>query len=107
KEAFNQINRYERHSFTAGKGLFQFVQLFVISNGVNTKYFANNPVKARSFKQTFFWANADNKIITQLSEFATAFLEPCHLSKMITKYIVLNTANTLMALRPYQYYATE
>src|SRR5690606_29799042 len=107
KEAFNQINRYERHSFTAGKGLFQFIQLFVISNGVNTKYYVNNPVKARSFKQTFFWADQNNKIITQLSEFATAFLEPCHLSKMITKYIVLNTANTLMALRPYQYYATE
>ena len=54
KEAFNQINRYERHSFGSGSGLFQYVQLFVISNGVNTKYFANNPVKARSFKQTFF-----------------------------------------------------
>ncbi|NDV17714.1 HsdR family type I site-specific deoxyribonuclease [Muricauda sp. TY007] len=107
KEAFNQINRYERHSFGSGSGLFQFVQLFVISNGVNTKYFANNPVKARSFKQTFFWADRENNIITQLSEFAKAFLEPCHLSKMITKYIVLNTANTLMVLRPYQYYATE
>lgn len=107
KEAFNQINRYQRHSFTAGKGLFQFVQLFVISNGVNTKYFANNPVKARSFKQTFFWADKDNKIVTQLSEFTTQFLEPCHLSKMITKYIVLNTSNMLMVLRPYQYYATE
>ncbi|WP_127139077.1 type I restriction endonuclease subunit R [Flagellimonas oceanensis] len=107
KEAFNQINRYERHSFSSGSGLFQYVQLFVISNGVNTKYFANNPVKARSFKQTFFWADKENNIITQLSDFATAFLEPCHLSKMITKYIVLNTANILMVLRPYQYYATE
>lgn len=107
KEAFNQINRYERHSFSSGSGLFQYVQMFVISNGVNTKYFANNPVKARSFKQTFFWADKENNIITQLSDFATAFLEPCHLSKMITKYIVLNTANILMVLRPYQYYATE
>jgi len=107
KEAFNQINRYERHSFGSGSGLFQYVQFFVISNGVNTKYFANNPVKARSFKQTFFWADRENKIITQLSDFATAFLEPCHLSKMITKYIVLNTSNILMVLRPYQYYATE
>ena len=107
KEAFNQINRYERHSFGSGSGLFQYVQLFVISNGVNTKYFANNPVKARSFKQTFFWADRENNIITQLSDFATAFLEPCHLSKMITKYIVLNTANIIMVLRPYQYYATE
>lgn len=107
KEAFNQINRYERHSFGSGSGLFQYVQLFVISNGVNTKYFANNPVKARSFKQTFFWADRENNIITQLSDFTMAFLEPCHLSKMITKYIVLNTANILMVLRPYQYYATE
>ncbi|WP_276391902.1 type I restriction endonuclease subunit R [Eudoraea chungangensis] len=107
KEAFNQTNRYERHSFSSGKGLFQFIQLFVISNGVNTKYYANNPVKARSFKQTFYWADVNNKIITQLSEFSKLFLEPCHLSKMITKYIVLNTSNTLMVLRPYQYYATE
>jgi len=107
KEAFNQTNRYQRHSFTSGKGLFQYIQLFVISNGVNTKYFANNPVKARSFKQTFYWADKENNAISQLHDFAEAFLEPCHLSKMITKYIVLNTANILMVLRPYQYYATE
>ena len=107
KEAFNQTNRYERHSFSTGAGLFNFIQLFVISNGVNTKYYVNNPVKARSFKQTFFWADVDNKLITNLPEFSTAFLEPCHLSKMITKYVVLNTSNTLMVLRPYQYYATE
>jgi type I restriction enzyme R subunit len=107
KEAFNQTNRYERHSFNSGRGLFQFVQLFVISNGVNTKYYANNPVKARSFKQTFYWADKENNIITQLAEFSKLFLEPCFLSKVITKYIVLNTSNTLMVLRPYQYYATE
>lgn len=107
KEAFNQTNRYERHSYSAGSGLFQFIQLFVISNGVNTKYYANNPIKARSFKQTFYWADKDNKIITQLSEFTAQFLEPCHISKMITKYTVLNTGKILMVLRPYQYYATE
>lgn len=107
KEAFNQTNRYERHTFSTGSGLFNYIQLFVISNGVNTKYYANNPIKLRTFKQTFFWANVDNNLITNLPEFATAFLEPCHLSKMITKYIVLNTSNTLMVLRPYQYYATE
>lgn len=107
KEAFNQINRYERFTFGSGYGLFNFIQLFVISNGVNTKYFANNPVKARSFKQTFYWADEENNLITNLPEFTNAFLEPCHLSKMITKYIVLNTANILMVLRPYQYYATE
>src|SRR5690554_88125 len=108
KEAFNQTNRYERHSFWAGHGLFQFVQLFVISNGVNTKYYANSPLKARSFKQTFFWADAKNKIITQLADFSELFLEPCHLSKMITKYTVLNESHKiLMVLRPYQFYAVE
>lgn len=108
KEAFNQTNRYERHSFGAGHGLFQFIQLFVISNGVNTKYYANNPIKERSFKQTFYWSDENNKLITQLSKFTDIFLEPCHLSKMITKYIVLNeTQKVLMVLRPYQYYATE
>ncbi|NVK08074.1 MAG: type I restriction endonuclease subunit R [Tenacibaculum sp.] len=107
KEAFNQTNRYQRHSYQSGSGLFQFIQLFVISNGVNTKYYANNPVKARSFKQTFYWADKENKIITQLSEFTARFLDPCHVSKMITKYTVLNTSKILMVLRPYQYYATE
>ena len=108
KEAFNQTNRYERHSYWAGHGLFQFIQLFVISNGVNTKYYANNPIKARSFKQTFYWTNDKNKLITQLADFTNEFLEPCHLSKMITKYIVLNESQKiLMILRPYQFYATE
>ncbi|MDF1817522.1 MAG: type I restriction endonuclease subunit R [Immundisolibacteraceae bacterium] len=108
KEAFNQTNRYHRHSFSAGYGLFGYIQLFVISNGVNTKYYANNPVNKRDFKQTFFWADRDNKKITQLSEFAEVFLEKCQLSKMITKYVVLNeSASMLMALRPYQYYAVE
>ncbi len=108
KEAFNQTNRYHRHSFSAGFGLFGYVQLFVISNGVNTKYYANNPVGKRDFKQTFFWADEENKKITQLSEFAEIFLEKCQLSKMITKYVVLNeSANMLMVLRPYQYYAVE
>lgn len=108
KEAFNQINRYERHSFASGSALFQYVQLFVISNGVNTKYFANNSIRQRSFEQTFYWADKSNKLITQLSAFADTFLEPCHVSKMITRYIVLNTTEkALMVLRPYQYYATE
>lgn len=106
KEAFNQVNRYHRHSFSSSYGLFQYVQLFVISNGVNTKYYANN--KTQSFKQTFYWADKDNKLITQLEAFSREFLEPCHLSKMITKYIVLNeTHKILMVLRPYQFFATE
>ena len=108
KEAFNQTNRYHRHSFSAGFGLFGYLQLFVISNGVNTKYYANNPVNRRDFKQTFFWADEDNKTIRQLSEFAEEFLEKCTLSKMITKYIVLHESDQLlMALRPYQFYAVE
>jgi type I restriction enzyme R subunit len=108
KEAFNQINRYERHSFGAGAGLFQFVQIFVISNGVNTKYYANSPIKARSFKQTFYWSDTNNKLVTQLSKVTDIFLEPCHISKMITRYVVINeSAKILMVLRPYQYFAVE
>src|SRR5690554_1089816 len=108
KEAFNQTNRYERHSFWAGHGLFQFVQIFVISNGVNTKYYANGPIKARSFKQTFYWSDVDNKLITQLADFTDLFLEPCHISKMITKYIVIHKSDKiLMVLRPYQFFAVE
>jgi type I restriction enzyme R subunit len=106
KEAFNQINRYQRHSFWAESGLFQYVQLFVISNGVNTKYYANN--RNQDFKQTFFWADEENNPITQLDNFADHFLEKCHLSKMISKYIVLHESDkVLMVLRPYQYYAVE
>ena len=108
KEAFNQTNRYERHSYWAGHGLFQFIQIFVISNGVNTKYYANSPIKARSYKQTFYWSDVDNKLITQLSSFTDIFLEPCHISKMITKYIVIHESDKiLMVLRPYQFYAVE
>lgn len=108
KEAFNQTIRYKTHSFGAGHGLYQYVQLFVISNGVNTKYYANNRKAALSFKQTFFWADPENNKITNLKDFADHFLEACHLSKMICKYIVLaETYKILMVLRPYQYYATE
>ncbi|MBH0076025.1 type I restriction endonuclease subunit R [Pseudoalteromonas sp. SWYJ118] len=108
KEAFNQINRYERHSYGAGQGLFQFIQIFVISNGVNTKYYANSSIKARSFKQTFYWTDVNNKLNTQLSTFTDSFLEPCHISKMITKYVVLNESQRiLMVLRPYQFFAVE
>jgi len=106
KEAFNQTNRYQRHSYGASLALFQFIQIFVISNGVNTKYYANN--KSQSFKQTFFWSDSNNKLITQLDKFTFSFLDTCHVSKMICKYIVLNqTYKVLMVLRPYQYYAVE
>ncbi len=106
KEAFNQTNRYQRHTYGASNGLFQYIQVFVISNGVNTKYYANNP--HQSFKQTFYWADKENKVISQLEQFTKEFLEPCHISKMITRYTVLNEAQKiLMILRPYQYYACE
>ncbi|MEJ7830132.1 MAG: type I restriction endonuclease subunit R, partial [Segetibacter sp.] len=106
KEAFNQTNRYHRHSYDTSYGLFHYIQLFVISNGVNTKYYANN--RKQDFDQTFFWGDTDNKRITQLTDFAQLFLEPCHLSKMITKYMVLNETNkVLMVCRPYQFYASE
>jgi type I restriction enzyme R subunit len=107
KEAFNQLNRYQRHSFNANYALYQYVQVFVISNGVNTKYFANN--RYQDFKQTFYWTDVANKRLTNIvTDFADAFLEPCHISKMICKYIVLNEANKIpMILRPYQYYAVE
>jgi type I restriction enzyme R subunit len=106
KEAFNQINRYQRHSYGFNSGLFHYVQIFVISNGVNTKYYSNN--KKQTFKQTFFWADKDNKNIVSLEEFTSVFLEKCHISKMIAKYIVLAEVHKiLMVLRPYQYYAVE
>ncbi|HEX9980222.1 MAG TPA: type I restriction endonuclease subunit R [Flavobacterium sp.] len=108
KEAYNQISRYSKHSFGASLGLFNFVQLFVISNGVNTKYFSNFSGQKPDFKQTFYWTDENNKRISQLSDFTNTFLEKCHLSKMITKYIVLHeTDKALMVLRPYQYFAVE
>ncbi len=105
KVAFHQINRYQHESYDAGAGLFQYVQLFIISNGVNTKYFANN--KYQAFQQTFYWTDKENNRISDLSEFADTFLRTCHLAKMITHYIVITASNILKVLRPYQVYATE
>ena len=106
KEAFNQINRYQRHSFWTNGSLFNYVQIFVISNGVNTKYYANN--RRQSFQQTFFWADENNRNITALSDFASAFLNRDHLWKMIANYIVQSeTHKIMMVLRPYKFYAAE
>ncbi|WP_299526301.1 type I restriction endonuclease subunit R [uncultured Methanobrevibacter sp.] len=103
KQAFKQIQRYQLHSF---HNLFNYVQIFVISNGVNTKFFSNN--QELNYNFTFFWKDKDNKNINNLEEFADTFLEKCHLSKMISQYIVLNeTRKSLMVLRAYQYYAVE
>ncbi len=107
KEAFNQINRYQRHSFGESAALFQYVQIFIISNGVNTKYYANN--RHQSFKQTFYWTDKENKRLTNiLNGFTSEFLERCHVSRLICRYVVLNeTHKVLMVLRPYQFYAVE
>lgn len=106
KQAFNQVRRYQKHSYHANHALFNYVQLFVISNGVNTQYFANN--SELSAKQTFDWTDVNNQRIAKLPEFASAFLQPAHLAAMLCKYIVLNeTEKCLMVLRPYQFYAVE
>ncbi|CRX45681.1 HsdR family type I site-specific deoxyribonuclease [Yersinia enterocolitica] len=106
KEAFNQIDRYHRDAFWVGSGLFQYVQIFIISNGVDTKYYANN--RTNHFEQTYFWTDEKNEPIKALDKFAEAFLKVCHIAKMITHYTVLNeTRKCLMVMRPYQYYACE
>jgi len=105
KQAFNQIQRYHHDSYDAGYGLFQYVQVFIISNGVNTKYYSNN--KVASFKQTFFWTDKENNRFSNLNEFSEEFLKPCHIAKMITQYTVLTEEQVIKILRPYQFYATE
>ena len=103
KQAYNQIQRYHKTSF---HGLFDYIQLFVISNGVNTRYFANNPNSG--YKFTFYWTDAANHPFNELDKFAVFFLEKCTLGKIIGKYIVLHEGDKcLMVLRPYQFYAVE
>lgn len=104
KEAFNQIQRYRKHSF---RGLYRFLQLFVVSNGVDTKYFANSDGDML-FGYTFYWSDAENNRITTLNEFTESFLEKCHMAKMIARYMILNdTEKKLMVMRPYQVFAVE
>ena len=103
KQAYNQIQRYHKTSF---HGLFDYIQLFVISNGVNTRYIANNPNSG--YKFTFNWTDAANHPFNELDKFAVFFLEKCTLGKIIGKYIVLHEGDKcLMVLRPYQFYAVE
>ena len=104
KEAFNQVVRYKKHSLN---DLFRYVQIFVISNGIDTKYFANSD-REMDFQFTFYWTDKNNNRIDNLFDFALAFLPPCHISKMISRYMVVDdTQKTLMVMRPYQYYAVE
>ncbi|WP_404446200.1 type I restriction endonuclease subunit R [Microbacterium marinum] len=122
REAFNQINRYQRDSFWAGSGLFEYVQLFVISNGMLTKYYSNTtrtqhlkegqkPGKGRktsnSFEFTSWWADAQNKPITELTSFAKTFFAKHTLLNILTRYCVLTADRLLLVMRPYQIVATE
>ena len=103
KQAYNQVQRYHKTSF---HGLFDYIQLFVISNGVNTRYFANNP--NGGYKFTFNWTDKANNPFNDLNMFANFFFDKCTLGKIISKYIVLHEGEkALMVLRPYQYYAVE
>ena len=122
KEAFNQINRYQRDSFWAGSGLFNFIQIFVISNGTHTKYYSNTTrfshvkdqnkaVKSEktsnSFEFTSFWADAKNKIIPDLVDFTRTFFAKHTLLNILTKYCVFTAEEKLLVMRPYQIAATE
>lgn len=123
REAFNQINRYERDSFSAGYGLFEYVQIYVISNGTNTKYYSNstryNAIKdaeatkikkgktSNSFEFTSFWSDANNHIIPDLIDFTKTFFAKHTILNILTKYCVFTSENMLMVMRPYQITATE
>lgn len=104
KQAFNQIERYRKHSY---HGLFRYVQMYIISNGVTTKYFANTDAKPL-FAFTFYWTDLANNRVNNLQDFSRAFLDKNHLTKMIAKYTIVNdTDKCIMVMRPYQVYATE
>lgn len=104
-EAFNQTQRYIREAYWAGQGLFGFIQLFVISNGANTRYYSNGTT---GIEFAFPWADVTNKHINEIVDFAEAFLNQQHLTQMLTQYMVLlETTKSLMVLRPYQIYAVQ
>lgn len=106
RSAFDQIDRYRSQSYDNNSGLFGFIQLFIISNGINTRYFSNN--QKLNYQFTFTWSDENNQAMNRLEQFAEHFMERCHLSKMIARYIVMHeTLRCLMVLRPYQYYAVE
>lgn len=123
REAFNQINRYQRDSFWAGSGLYEYVQIFVISNGTNTKYYSNstryNAIKdassgkvkkektSNSFEFTSFWADANNRVIPDLIDFTKTFFAKHTILNILTKYCVFTSESMLMVMRPYQITATE
>lgn len=103
-EAFNQVERYRKQNYT---GLFRFIQIFIVSNKMETRYYANSDYEI--FKShMFYWSDFNNQRINQLKDFMEAFLEPCHIAKMISRYMITNeTDRRLIVLRPYQFYAVE
>lgn len=123
REAFNQINRYQRDSFWAGSALYEYVQIFVISNGTHTKYYSNTTRSAHikeqgkgankgkktsnSFEFTSFWADASNKVIPDLVDFTKTFLAKHTILNVLTKYCVFTSEELLLVMRPYQIAATE
>lgn len=123
KEAFNQINRYQRESFWAGSGLYEFIQIFVISNGTHTKYYSNTTRDAaitegkngshtkkktsHSFEFTSYWADGENQVILDLRDFTETFFAKHTILNILTKYCIFTTEKMLMVMRPYQIRATE
>lgn len=108
REAFNQVHRYSKESFNSEHSLFKFLQLFVISNGTDTRYFANTTQRNKnSFDFTMNWANADNSLIKDLKDFTATFFQKDTLLKVLLRYSVFDTSNTLLVMRPYQIAATE
>ena len=107
-EAFNQIHRYSKESFNLDHSLYKFVQIFVISNGTYTRYFANTTAKNKNnYEFTCEWADARNKVIRDLEDFTRTFFEKRVLLEVLTKYCVFDASNTLLIMRPYQIAATE
>ena len=107
-EAFNQIHRYSKESFNLEHSLYKFVQIFVISNGTYTRYFANTTAKNKNnYEFTCEWADAKNKVIRDLEDFTKTFFEKRVILEVLTKYCVFDASNTLLIMRPYQIAATE
>ena len=107
-EAFNQIHRYSKESFNLDHSLYKFVQIFVISNGTYTRYFANTTAKNKNnYEFTCEWADAKNKVIRDLEDFTKTFFEKRVILEVLTKYCVFDASNTLLIMRPYQIAATE
>ena len=108
REAFNQIQRYEDESFNLDNSLYKFVQIFVISNGTYTRYFANTTERDKSnYEFTCEWADAKNRVIADLEDFTATFFEKRTILEILTKYCIFNSRNVLLIMRPYQIAATE